>query len=118
MRQFKAIAARTANSTALRFSTGSTPGMPRHTGHTLLFGGAPKRVEQEQKIFVSVNNWTWTSSPITGSYLARAPTDESGVVTIFSDYSRENRPTGDPARGRVSLSLPGQQLCPTASLEN
>src|SRR5579864_8508785 len=84
--QLSAWAASTANSAALRFSTGSTPGMPRHTGQTLEFGAAPKRVEHEQKIFVSVSNWTWTSSPITGSYLARAATEESGVVTIFSDY--------------------------------
>jgi hypothetical protein len=30
-------------------------------------GGAPKAVEQAQKIFVFVFSWAWTSSPITGS---------------------------------------------------
>src|SRR5437588_8256038 len=84
--QFSAMAASTANSTARRLSTGSTPGMPRHTGHTLVLGGAPKRVEHEQKILVSVSNWTCTSSPITGSYFARAATLDSGVVTIVRDY--------------------------------
>ena len=46
------------NSTARRFSTGSAPGSPRHTGHTLLFGSAPKLVGQPQKIFVRVASWT------------------------------------------------------------
>ena len=58
MRQFKAIAASTANSTAFRFITGKTPGIPRHTGQTLLLGGAPNCVEHEQKILVVVSSWT------------------------------------------------------------
>ncbi len=33
----------------------------------LELGGAPKRVEQPQKIFERVRSWTCTSSPITGS---------------------------------------------------
>src|ERR1700681_3455950 len=86
MRQPSATAASTAKSTALRFSTGRAPGRPRQTGQTLVFGGAPKRVEQEQKILVTVNSWTCTSSPITGSYLARVATEISGVVAISSDY--------------------------------
>ena len=53
---------------------GKSPGKPRHTGQTLVFGGAPKWVEHEQKILVAVRSWTCTSSPITGSYLARADT--------------------------------------------
>src|SRR5271154_3636883 len=86
MRQPSAIAASTAKSTALRFSTGRAPGRPRQTGQTLEFGGAPKRAEHEQKILVTVRSWTCTSSPITGSYLARAATDVSGVVAICLDY--------------------------------
>src|SRR5437660_5765535 len=86
MRQFNDSAASTANSTALRLSTGSAPGQPRHTGHVLLLGVAPKRVEHEQKILVAVSSWTCTSSPITGSYFARAATLDSGVVTICRDY--------------------------------
>src|SRR5258708_14051620 len=53
-------------------STGRVPGRPRQTGQTLVFGGSPKRVEQPQKIFVRVRSWTWTSRPMTGSYLASA----------------------------------------------
>src|SRR2546425_4481495 len=87
IRQFSAVAASTANSTALRFRTGNAPGSPRQTGQTLVFGGSPKRVEQEQKILVAVRSWTCTSSPMTGSYFARAATDLSGVVTISEDYS-------------------------------
>src|ERR1700690_3395082 len=86
MRHPSAIAASTANSTALRVSTGSAPGRPRQTGHTLVFGGLPKRVEHEQKILVTVKSWTCTSSPMTGSYLARAATEVSGVVAISRDY--------------------------------
>src|SRR5580700_5268361 len=85
-RQPKAMAASTAKSTALRFSTGKAPGRPRQTGQTLVLGGSPKRVEQEQKIFVTVKSWTCTSKPITGSYLARAATEVSGVVAISRNY--------------------------------
>lgn len=88
MRQPRAIAASTANSTALRFSTGKAPGRPRHTGQTLVFGGLPNRVEQEQKIFDTVKSWTCTSRPITGSYLARAATEASDVVAISGNYKR------------------------------
>jgi hypothetical protein len=56
MWQFSAIAARVANSTTFRFSTGKAPGIPRQTGQTWVFGGAPKRVEQEQNIFVTVRS--------------------------------------------------------------
>src|SRR5580658_2380550 len=86
MGQPSAIAASTAKSTALRFSTGKAPGRPRQTGQTFVFGGAPKRVEHEQKILDTVRSWTCTSSPITGSYLARAATEVSGVLTISCDY--------------------------------
>src|ERR1700723_746787 len=86
MRQPSAIAASTAKSTTLRFSTGKAPGRPRQTGQTLVLGGSPKRVEQEQKIFDTVKSWTCTSKPITGSYLARAATEVSGVVAISRNY--------------------------------
>src|SRR2546430_2688482 len=48
--------ARIANSTTRRLRTGSTPGMPRQTGHTLVFGGPPKAAEQRQKIFERVRS--------------------------------------------------------------
>ena len=47
--------------------TGNVPGMPRHTGHTCVFGGAPKAVGQPQKIFVRVSSCAWISRPMTGS---------------------------------------------------
>ena len=47
---------------------GSTPGRPRHTGHTLVLGSAPKDVLQLQKIFVFVWSSVWTSRPMTASY--------------------------------------------------
>src|SRR4051794_14562729 len=85
MRQFSAMAASTANSTAARFSTGSAPGNPRHTGHTFVFGGAPNFVEQPQKILLAVSSWTCTSSPITGSYeVAAAALELASVVKKIS----------------------------------
>src|SRR5271154_6404693 len=69
--QLMAVAANTANSTARLFSTGSAPGSPRQTGQIFVFGGAPNFAEQPQKAFVRVSSCTWTSSPITGSYLVR-----------------------------------------------
>ena len=58
-------AARTPCSlTASRLGVGSVPGKPRHTGHTLVLGGSPNRVEQRQNILLRVKSSTWTSSPI------------------------------------------------------
>src|ERR1017187_54719 len=80
--QLSAVAASTANSTARWFNTGNGPGNPRHIGQTLLLGGSPNWVEQPQKILVRVRSWTWTSNPMTGSYLDCAATGASGVVAI------------------------------------
>src|SRR5713101_9496229 len=80
------MAASTANSTALRFRTGNAPGNPRQTGQTLVLGGSPKWVEQEQKILVAVRSWTCTSNPMTGSYFDADATDTSGVATIIAHY--------------------------------
>src|SRR6202795_842792 len=101
IRHSKAIAARAANSTAFRFSTGKAPGSPRHTGHTFVFGGSPKRVEHEQKIFDAVSSCTWTSSPMTGSYFASTSSETAEVVAISGDYSWPNWwSAGRPARPR------------------
>src|SRR6202011_1772206 len=106
MRQFRAMAASVANSTAFLFNTGSAPGSPRHTGQMLVFGGAPKRVEHEQKIFDAVRSCTWTSRPMTGSYLELAAMEVSGVVAIKSDYkSRQGRNRAGRA-GRISPDEP------------
>src|ERR1035441_5390540 len=121
-RHCKAIAASAANSTAFRFNTGKAPGSPRHTGHTLVFGGSPKRVEHEQKIFDAVSSWTWTSSPITGSYFASKSSETAGVVAISGDYKppwrverRAPRPAHDTRRRLPSfapLDHPGRASLP------
>src|SRR5436305_15258585 len=63
MRRPSACAARAPNSTARQFKTGKAPGKPRHTGQVFEFGSSPKRVEHPQKMFDSVLNCAWTSSP-------------------------------------------------------
>ncbi|SLI92073.1 Uncharacterised protein [Mycobacteroides abscessus subsp. abscessus] len=68
--QFSARPMRMADSTAFSLTTGSEPGRPRHTGHTWVFGSAPKSVGQPQNILVAVESSTWTSMPSTGSYRA------------------------------------------------
>jgi hypothetical protein len=55
------------NSTARRLITGSTPGMPWHTGQVCAFGGAPNFVVQPQNIFDFVESCACTSSPMTTS---------------------------------------------------
>src|SRR6267378_5588278 len=97
MRHCKAIAARAANSTAFRFSTGKAPGSPKHTGHTFVLGGSPKRVEHEQKIFDTVSSCTWTSSPMTGSYFASKSSETAGVVAISRDYKWRGQGPGSRA---------------------
>src|SRR3989338_6127222 len=68
----KAHATFIPQSNAFALSTGSTPGKPRHTGQTCVFGGAPKTAEQPQNSFDAVANCTCTSNPITGSYVMKA----------------------------------------------
>jgi len=55
-----------AYSTAFRFITGSTPGIPMHTGQVWVLGGSPKWLRQRQNIFVAVASSTWISRPMTG----------------------------------------------------
>src|SRR5438876_3629615 len=87
MRQFSAIAASTAYSTAFLLSTGSAPGKPRQTGQTLVLGDAPNWVEQPQKILAWVSSCTCTSRPMTGSYFSRTRTASSLLLAISHDYS-------------------------------
>src|SRR5262245_6573924 len=62
------MAARIASWNAVRFITGSEPGIPRHTGHVAVFGGWPNLLRHPQNSFVAVSNWTCTSNPITILY--------------------------------------------------
>src|SRR5271170_2569577 len=87
--QLRARAARVANSTARELRTGKAPGRPRQTGQTLVFGGAPKRLAHPQKALVSVRSWTWTSSPMTGSYLARMSAGRLVAVLISLQFSAD-----------------------------
>jgi hypothetical protein len=52
------------------FKTGSVPGIPAQTGHTLTFGSAfvVSTMAQEQNILLAVASSAWTSNPMTGSY--------------------------------------------------
>src|ERR1700712_486455 len=79
--QLIALAASTANSTARRFNTGSAPGSPRQVGQICVFGSPPYLFTQPQNAFEAVKSCTWTSSPITGWYLARI----SGVMAVIVD---------------------------------
>src|SRR5439155_26488375 len=54
-----------ASSTAWWLSTGSDPGRPRQTGHTLVLGSSPKALRQPQNSLVAVRSSQCTSSPIT-----------------------------------------------------
>jgi hypothetical protein len=54
--QFIAKAASIANSITFLFTVGRLPGIPKHTGHTFVFGKAPNFAEHEQKILVLVFN--------------------------------------------------------------
>src|SRR3954463_10770744 len=67
-------------SIALRFVTGSEPGMPRQTGQTWVLGSAPNSVEHPQNIFVVVPSSMWVSMPSTGSYFASASSYGTSVV--------------------------------------
>jgi hypothetical protein len=58
----------TVSRSASSFGTGSTPGIPRQTGQTFVFGGEPYWLAQPHHIFDFVLSWTWVSSPMTASY--------------------------------------------------
>src|SRR5580704_7102570 len=68
MVQFKRYPVSTVRRRPSSFATGRTPGRPRHTGHTLVFGGAPNSLAQPHHIFDLVLSWTCVSSPMTASY--------------------------------------------------
>ena len=72
MSQPSARPTRIVDSTAVRFSTGSEPGRPRHVGQTWLLGSAPNVVSQPQNILEAVPSSTCTSRPSTGSNVATA----------------------------------------------
>src|SRR3954453_15650216 len=83
MWQLSASPIRTADSTALAFTTGIAPGRPRHTGQTCVLGAAPNSVGQPQNIFEAVFSSTCSSSPIAGSNRASAASNDSVSVAVM-----------------------------------
>ena len=57
-----------ASSTAFWLSTGSEPGSPRQTGHTLVLGSSPNTLGHPQNSLVAVLSSQWTSRPMTISH--------------------------------------------------
>jgi hypothetical protein len=84
-----------ASATACAFTTGSAPGWPVHTGHTLVFAGAPKSVEQPHHIFVRVASSTWTSRPTTSSQPAGRTAD-----ALIAPPPRRPGPAGTGSKPR------------------
>src|SRR5579862_77173 len=89
--QLRASAASVANSTAFSLSTGSAPGRPRQTGQMLVLGSEPNRLAQPQKALVAVRSCTWTSSPITGSYLAMMSGDTAAAADMVPTILRQGK---------------------------
>src|SRR5260370_1971857 len=74
-----------ARCAAWRLMYGWASGRPRQTGDTLLLGAAPKLVGQPQKILVRVASCTWTSRPITASYLAMTSGEATAAMLHYSE---------------------------------
>ena len=55
----------------LALSTGSAPGRPRQVGQVWVLGSPPYSLRSRRRPWTAVRSWTWTSSPMTGWYLAR-----------------------------------------------
>src|ERR1035441_6787750 len=89
--QLMASEASVAKATACSLSTGKAPGSARQTGQTFVLGSEPNRLAQPQKALVAVSSCTWTSSPMTGSYLARTSDDNvaAGILTMILARSKE-----------------------------
>jgi hypothetical protein len=69
-----------ASSTACSLSTGSEPGRPRHTGHTLVLGSSPKRLGHPQNSLVAVASSQCTSRPMTVSHSVSDEVIRSGYA--------------------------------------
>src|SRR3954468_8980133 len=68
MVQFNRYPVSAVNFSASSFATGNTPGIPRQTGQTFVFGGAPNSLAHPHHIFECVFNCTCVSKPMTASY--------------------------------------------------
>src|SRR5271166_3292616 len=110
--QLMAIEASVANSTAFALSTGKEPGRPRQTGQTLVLGAEPKWLAQPQKTLVAVSSCTWTSSPMTGSYLARISGERAAADILAKILARNHGASSasKEANGRALRGLAGFTL--------
>src|SRR5699024_4131508 len=89
-----------ADSTAVRLTTGSTPGIPRSTSVTFVFGSSPKALGACENILVAVLSSTWISNPSTGSNCATASAKGSMVVAVMNELLVRAEPRG---RGRKTV---------------
>src|ERR1700712_5520622 len=99
MEQFSARPIRIADSTAFALTTGIEPGRPRQVGQVWELGSPPNVAGQPQNILVFVFSSTWTSSPIAGSYDARASSKESSSAVVIAPPpcpACRDRATGRP----------------------
>src|SRR6476661_53705 len=92
-----------ADSMPISLTTGSAPGRPRQTGQVCELGSAPSSVEHPQNILVLVPSSTWTSRPMTGSYVARASSYDTSssvvVVTVKTSLSAQQAAVAAQALG-------------------
>src|SRR2546425_5115751 len=102
---------------ASSLATGSTPGRPRQTGQTFVFGGAPNSLAQPHHILDFVLSWTCVSNPMTGSYSIRSRIVAKGqrrCTLIFRDGAGRP-PLSDEASGsqdRGRLISVGETIAP------
>ena len=75
--QPSASAARDASSTASPVQHRQRAGQPEAHRADVVFGSAPNRCEQPQKIFVAVSSCAWISSPMTGSNAGTRASDSA-----------------------------------------
>ena len=122
-----------ASSTARWLMTGSEPGRPRQTGHTLVLGWSPNMLGQPQNSLVAVFSSQWTSSPTTISHPgftsgpsrraragrgpgAAASTTAATLNRVPSDRAgpRSCTPTGSPSspgpKGTLMAGWPARLL--------
>ncbi len=75
--------ASTVASMAYSLGTGNAPGMPRHTGHTRVFGSPPNSTGHPQNIFVFDEVISvCISRPITASYSSKTSIRRSFAMGV------------------------------------
>src|SRR5947208_15985066 len=111
MLQLRSKPVSAVNRKASSLATGRTPGKPRQTGQTFVFGGAPNSLAQPHHILDLVLSWTCVSSPMTASYSMCKSIRQPGAVVLSSGQvlkqlcglgsdleMRSQTSAGDPSR--------------------